>query len=133
MATHPREGAAKGTRLDSWKEIATFFGRDARTVKRWESERALPIHRVPGGERGGVFAYVHELETWLNATQKKSAPTLLPSTLGQQSTAPERINLAANDRSSSSKIAGSPSVKDADDDSGFYGHVSHSSRRSRPL
>jgi tetratricopeptide (TPR) repeat protein len=53
------------TRLDSWKEIAGFFGRDERTVKRWEKERALPVHRVPGGMRGGVFAYATELSQWL--------------------------------------------------------------------
>src|SRR5579863_4565168 len=52
-------------RLDSWKEIATFFGRDERTVRRWEKERALPVHRVPGGERGSVFAYAAELREWL--------------------------------------------------------------------
>src|ERR1700685_322211 len=48
-------------RLDSWKEIAVFFGRDERTVRRWEKERGLPAHRVPGGGRGGVFAYTDEL------------------------------------------------------------------------
>ena len=52
-------------RLDSWKEIAGFFGRDERTVKRWEKERALPVHRVPGGVRSGVFAYPAELSQWL--------------------------------------------------------------------
>ncbi|MGA2967009.1 MAG: hypothetical protein ABSD64_12415 [Terriglobales bacterium] len=52
-------------RLDSWKEIAAFFGRDERTVRRWEKERGLPAHRVPGGERGGVFAYSDELKEWL--------------------------------------------------------------------
>jgi tetratricopeptide (TPR) repeat protein len=52
-------------RLDSWKEIAAFFGRDERTVRRWEKERGLPAHRVPGGERGGVFAYTEELREWL--------------------------------------------------------------------
>ena len=29
-------------RLDSWKEIAAFLGRDERTVRRWEKERGLP-------------------------------------------------------------------------------------------
>jgi tetratricopeptide (TPR) repeat protein len=52
-------------RLDSWKQIAAFFGRDERTVRRWEKERGLPAHRVPGGERGGVFAYPDELREWL--------------------------------------------------------------------
>ncbi len=54
-------------RIDSWKEIAAFFGRDERTVKRWEKERGLPIHRLPG-ERGGVFAWSQELTRWLNST-----------------------------------------------------------------
>ncbi|MGA6981779.1 MAG: tetratricopeptide repeat protein [Candidatus Sulfotelmatobacter sp.] len=52
-------------RLDSWKEIATFFGRDERTVKRWEKDRGLPVYRVPGSARGGVFAYAEELTEWL--------------------------------------------------------------------
>jgi tetratricopeptide (TPR) repeat protein len=52
-------------RLDSWKEIAAFFARDERTVRRWEKERGLPAHRLPGGVRGGVFAYTDELREWL--------------------------------------------------------------------
>ncbi|HTR67122.1 MAG TPA: tetratricopeptide repeat protein [Terriglobales bacterium] len=52
-------------RLDSWKEIAAFFGRDERTVKRWEKDRALPVRRYPGSGRGGVFAYTEELSSWL--------------------------------------------------------------------
>jgi hypothetical protein len=35
-------------RIESWKKIAAYFGRDERTVKRWEKERSLPIRRVPG-------------------------------------------------------------------------------------
>jgi hypothetical protein len=52
-------------RLDSWKEIATFFGRDERTVKRWEARRGLPVRRVPGGGKPTVYAYVGELNDWL--------------------------------------------------------------------
>jgi hypothetical protein len=43
MAAHSEPLAPK-KRLDSWKEIAAFFGRDARTVKRWEEERGY-CHR----------------------------------------------------------------------------------------
>ncbi len=57
---------AKTSRIESWKEIAAFFGRDERTVKRWEKTRNLPIHRLPG-EKGGVFAYTLELTAWLNS------------------------------------------------------------------
>jgi Tfp pilus assembly protein PilF len=52
-------------RLNSWKEIAAFFGRDERTVKRWEKERGLPVHRLPGTGKAGVFAYSNELSDWL--------------------------------------------------------------------
>ncbi len=58
-------------RLDSWKEIAAFFGRDERTVRRWEKERGLPAHRVPGGARGGVFAYTSELADWLKGRSQE--------------------------------------------------------------
>ena len=51
--------------LVSWKEIASFLDRAERTVKRWEQERGLPVHRVPGGERGSVYAYPSELTDWL--------------------------------------------------------------------
>lgn len=51
--------------LVSWKEIASFLDRAERTVRRWERDRGLPVHRVPGGERGGVYAYPSELADWL--------------------------------------------------------------------
>ena len=57
-----------GKRLDSWKEIAAFFGRADRTVKRWEAERGLPVHRVPGNGRSAVFAYSDELADWLTGS-----------------------------------------------------------------
>jgi hypothetical protein len=59
-APHSNQG-----RLDSWKEIAAYLERDVRTARRWEKERGLPVHRVPGGERGAVFAYRPELDAWL--------------------------------------------------------------------
>lgn len=57
--------AVGNDRLDSWKEIAAHLGRNERTVVRWEKERGLPVHRVPGGLRSGVFAYRKELDAWL--------------------------------------------------------------------
>jgi tetratricopeptide (TPR) repeat protein len=53
-------------RLDSWKEIAAFLGYGERTVKRWENERGLPVHRMPGAGRGRVFAYSAELASWMD-------------------------------------------------------------------
>ena len=54
-------------RLDSWKAIANYLGRDIRTAVRWEAERGLPVRRVPGTKRSGVFAYREELDAWLAA------------------------------------------------------------------
>lgn len=68
--TKERLAASRGKRLDSWKEIGVFFGRDERTVKRWEASRGLPIHRVPGNGRANVYAYTGELEDWLGSAQK---------------------------------------------------------------
>lgn len=61
-------------RLRSWKEIAQFFGKDERTVKRWEVQRGLPVHRVPGGSRTSVYAYAHELEDWLKSPPAEAVP-----------------------------------------------------------
>jgi len=60
-AGHPSTGRK---RLDSWKEIAAFFGRDERTVNRWEKELGLPVHRLPG-TKGRVYAFAEELSQWL--------------------------------------------------------------------
>jgi Tfp pilus assembly protein PilF len=56
-------------RLDTWKEIGAFFGRDERTVKRWETTRGLPVHRVPGAGRANVYAYTDELAEWLHGAK----------------------------------------------------------------
>ncbi|MGC2638886.1 MAG: hypothetical protein WA294_17010 [Acidobacteriaceae bacterium] len=52
-------------KLVSWKTIAQYFDCDERTARRWERERGLPVHRVPGGKRSAVFAYPVELDRWL--------------------------------------------------------------------
>jgi tetratricopeptide (TPR) repeat protein len=52
-------------RLETWKEVAAFFGKDERTVKRWEAERGLPVHRLPGAARSRIYAETAELEAWL--------------------------------------------------------------------
>src|SRR5713226_3091321 len=37
---------AHGRRLQSWKEIAAYLGRDVTTVRRWEKREALPVPRL---------------------------------------------------------------------------------------
>ena len=65
-------------RLDSWKEIAQYLGRDVRTVIRWERDRGLPVSRVPGGRRSRVFAYQDELDQWLSRSPDASEASVLP-------------------------------------------------------
>jgi len=53
-------------RLDSWKEIAAYLKREIRTLHRWEAQEGLPIHRHLHKERGSVYAYKSELDSWWN-------------------------------------------------------------------
>jgi tetratricopeptide (TPR) repeat protein len=57
-------------RLDGWKAIAGYFRRDRTTVMRWARERQLPVHRLPGGKQGSVFAYEHELASWASRDEQ---------------------------------------------------------------
>ena len=57
-------------RIESWKEIAVFFDRDERTVKRWEKLRGLPVYRMPG-EKGRVFALATELIQWRDSGRRR--------------------------------------------------------------
>ncbi len=52
-------------RLDSWKEIAVYLRRGARTLQRWEREQGLPIHRLRHDQGSTVFAYKSELDAWM--------------------------------------------------------------------
>lgn len=61
-------------RLESWKEIAAYLGREVRTVQRWAAERGLPVHHLPGGARPRVFAIRAELDAWLGAASPSSRP-----------------------------------------------------------
>jgi TolB-like protein/Tfp pilus assembly protein PilF len=63
----PADGATRGRRLDSWKEIAVYLGRDVRTVQRWEARDELPVRRLQHSKIGSVFAYTAELDAWRDA------------------------------------------------------------------
>jgi len=79
-------------RLRDWKEIAAFFGRDERTVRRWEQQRGLPVHRISGGARSLVFAYTDELETWLRGGEPVSSDDVEP--LAEEPVAPPLAAIA---------------------------------------
>jgi hypothetical protein len=61
-------------RLDGWKAVAEYLGRDVRTAQRWSRERGMPVHHVPGGKGGGVFAYPADLDAWLVQAKGATAP-----------------------------------------------------------
>lgn len=63
-----------GDRLDSWKEVAAYLGREVRTVQRWALARGLPIHRLPGGDRPRVFSTKSEIDVWLQDRAGEPAP-----------------------------------------------------------
>ena len=63
---------ANGERIDSWKHISAYLGRDVSTVIRWEKEKGLPVHRIPGGRRQSVFAYRHELDRWIAGSDQSN-------------------------------------------------------------
>ncbi len=51
-------------RLESWKEVATYLGKDVSTVQRWEKRARLPVHRHAEGSVLNVYAYRAELDAW---------------------------------------------------------------------
>jgi Tol biopolymer transport system component len=50
--------------LGSWKAIGAYLERDARTVRRWEKEEGLPVHRHTHKRGSSVYAYPGEIDAW---------------------------------------------------------------------
>ena len=57
-------------RLDSWKAIAVYLGRDVTTVQRWEKRETMPVHRHVHDKRGSVYALAPELDAWLQGRRQ---------------------------------------------------------------
>lgn len=81
------QSAAANVRLDSWKDIAAYLGRDVRTAIRWEKDKGLPVRRVPGGQRQAVFSYTAELDAWLRQEELETVPEGLKPTSFEASSA----------------------------------------------
>src|SRR3954466_9370431 len=54
--------------LNSWKEVADYVGRSARTLQRWEKRWKLPMHRPAGKMRSAVIALTSEIDEWIRQT-----------------------------------------------------------------
>lgn len=61
-------------KLEGWKEISNYLGRDKRTVQRWERTESLPIHRHEHEKKSTVYAYASELDEWRKTRQPKDDP-----------------------------------------------------------
>jgi TolB-like protein/Tfp pilus assembly protein PilF len=59
--THPDP---RGRRLESWKEVAAYLGRDVTTVRRWERREGLPVYRILHSKLGSIYAYTAQLDAW---------------------------------------------------------------------
>jgi TolB-like protein len=74
MSDNQQPSLPSGKRLDSWKEIASHFQRDVRTVQRWEREEGLPVHRKLHSRLASIYAYEAELDAWWNRGQISAGP-----------------------------------------------------------
>lgn len=91
MADHADPSAAKppaDQRLDSWKAIAAYLGRDVTTVQRWERREGLPVHRHVHDKLGSVYAFRAEIDAWLRL-RRHAGTDGAESTTGTADTQPD--------------------------------------------
>ncbi|MEE4174816.1 MAG: tetratricopeptide repeat protein [Xanthomonadales bacterium] len=65
-------------RLESWKAIARYLGRSVRTVRRWEQQEGLPVHRLMHQSQASVYAFPRELDDW--RASRAQGPSEAPPT-----------------------------------------------------
>src|SRR5258708_30336612 len=70
----PEGSPLPGRKLDSWGEIASYLGREVRTVQRWENTESLPVHRHEHKKKSTVYAYTGELDPWIKNPPPKNDP-----------------------------------------------------------
>jgi TolB-like protein len=68
-------GESRAERLDGWKQIAAYLQRGVRTVRRWEREEGLPVHRHVHRVLGSVYAYQPEIDAWQRWHRDLDRPT----------------------------------------------------------
>ncbi len=115
------EAPRNASLLNSWKEIAKYLDRGIRTVQRWETELALPVHRPHGKSRGPVLAFRDELDRWARLTPRALMDSKTPSQNNNSEPEPtaqsliniakklqalaERAALISNDRGTPNEVA----------------------------
>jgi TolB-like protein len=70
----PTLPAQPDDRLDSWKAIAAYLNRGVRTVRRWEHQEGLPVHRQLHRVQGSVYASRAEIDAWRINRRRGAAP-----------------------------------------------------------
>ena len=85
--------------LAGWKGIASYFGCNVRTVRRYEEERGLPVHRAPGKKGSTIFARASELDAWLESRemeQRLDRALMTSGTVNDLGDVPQNDSLLAN-------------------------------------
>jgi TolB-like protein len=86
VAKSPSVTGSPIDRLDSWKEIAAYLNRGVRTVRRWEHDEHLPVHRHQHRVQGSVYAFKSEIDAW-RRVERRHAPASVPAAAGLKSIA----------------------------------------------
>ena len=60
--------------LESWKAIANYLHRSVRTVRRWERDGGLPVHRHKHSSGSSVYAHRAELDAWRSTNHQPRQP-----------------------------------------------------------
>jgi TolB-like protein/tetratricopeptide (TPR) repeat protein len=76
----------RGRRLESWKEIAAYLGRDVTTARRWEKQERLPVYRLQHSKLGSIYAYTSELDSWRDKQALRGATDALAAEADHQPT-----------------------------------------------
>jgi len=75
---------AENTRLDSWKGIALYLNRTAKTCHRWSCDLGLPVYRVDEkSNRSRVFAFKSEIDEWFSSRRGQSTKRILTKRKGR--------------------------------------------------
>ena len=63
--------AKSSDRLDSWKEISQYVGRNIGTCIKWTKKLGLPVYRIDKKSPcSRVFAYRSEIDQWFKNKER---------------------------------------------------------------